>query len=77
MNWDFCILEVSDDSHGLMGGTPQCFEGSQSLSSNHTMKILIKNKTKAGAQGLISHCKDIFKPQLKLQFDFNHEAKGS
>jgi hypothetical protein len=74
-----------------MGGTPQYFECSQLVSSNHTMMILIKNTSKAGAQDLVSHCmfylyifkhiyllgKDIFKPQLKLQFDFNHEAKGS
>ena len=56
MNRDFCILEVPDDSHGLMGGTSQCFEGSQSPSSNHTMTILIKNNAKLGAQDLISHC---------------------
>ena len=77
MSRDFCILEVSDDSHGLVEGTSQFFECSQSLSSNHTMTIPIKNNSKAGAQDLISHSgKDIFKPQVKLQFDFRYEAKG-
>jgi hypothetical protein len=41
------------------------------------MTIPIKNNSKAGAQDLISHLgKDIFKPQVKLKFDFRYEAKG-
>ena len=90
MSKDFCILKVSDDSQGLMEGTPEYFECSQSLFSNHNMTILIKNNSKAGVKDLISHCifylyifkhiylvgKDFFKPQLKLQFNFHHEVKG-
>ena len=56
MSKDFCILNVSDDSQGLMEGTPEYFECSQSLFSNHNMTILIKNNLKAGAKYLISHC---------------------